>query len=382
VKAVRVLLATFPVASHLFPMVPLGLAFAAAGHEVLVASLPGFVPVIESTGLTGLGVGKEPDFGRVWADDTIAPLDGAPGDEAARLRAARAVQMFCQVGADMAADLVPWARANPVDLVVYEPRAYAGVLAAAATGVPAVRHLWGVDQTYGRWSFERSVVAAMFDQQGHPEVDPHGVLTLDPCPPSMQTRTPSARLGVRFVPYNGDGVVPDGLRAPGDRPRICVTWGSTVARQLGHLDPAREVVRAGSQLDAEVLVCTSEEQVPLFGPLPPDVRLLSGSPPLREILPGCAVVAHPGGAGTLLTAAALGVPQLVVPAVGDQFLNAEQYAMTGAGLACSSSDPLRPALTRLLSDPARRTAARALAEEIAVQPAPSQLVERLLNFPF
>ena len=58
----RVLFATWAFSGHLNPMVPLGWALRAAGHETLVASHPSFAPVIARAGLPALPVGPEFDL--------------------------------------------------------------------------------------------------------------------------------------------------------------------------------------------------------------------------------------------------------------------------------------------------------------------------------
>jgi hypothetical protein len=382
----RFALVAFPVPSHFFPMVPLGWALAAAGHEVRVASHPSFLPTVESAGLTGVGVGKEPDLRWVFEPGGVAPLASVAGssggeDAAEALRAARGLTMFAQIAADMADELVPWARSWRPDLVVFEPRALAGVIAAAAVGVPAVRHLWGVDYTRGRWNLERQILGPTLERFAVGPADWHGALSLDPCPREMQVGTAGGHLPIRFIPYNGAGRPPDWLAHPGSRPRVCVTWGTTLARQSGQIEPAKRAVRAAAALGAEVVIATTPAQAALFGDLPDGVRIMESTPPLHRVLPHCAAVVHPGGSGTLMTAIAAGLPQVVVPAVADQFLNAERFAVTGAGRAVlegpESGPDLSEALAAVLDDESVTAHARRLAAQVAEAPAPADVVGEL-----
>jgi len=381
-RRLRVLMVTFPVASHLFPMVPLARALTASGHEVRVASHPSFRPVIASTGLDGVGVGREPDLGWVFAPGGVPPIDDPGATPAQAQQAARSLTMFAENAADMAADLVAGA-AGPADLVVYEPRALAGVAAAHAMGVPAVRHLFGVDYTRYRWPVEAQILAPLLDRLGCGDADPHGDLTVDPCPQAMQLPWPAGAVQpMRYEPFNGDGTVPARLRIPGDRPRVCVCWGTTLARQSGQLEPAVAAIRAAAGLGAEVIVATTPDQVPLLGTLPDGVILLADSPPLSALLPGCAAIVHPGGSGTLLTAVAAGTPQVIVPALADQFLNAERYAATGAGLAADLTDgaaALTDAIGAVLADDRYSLAARDLATSATTAPEPAEVAARLAN---
>jgi UDP:flavonoid glycosyltransferase YjiC (YdhE family) len=375
----RFLLVTFPVASHYFPMVPLGWALAAAGHEVRVASHPSFVSTVESAGLTGVGVGKEPDLRWVFEPGGVAPLADPAADETEGLRAARGLTMFAEVAADMADELLPWARDWRPHLVVFEPRALAGVIVAADLGVPAVRHLWGVDHTYVRWPIERPINGALLARYGAGDADPHGLHTLDPCPPALQVPSAAGAERVRYVPYNGSGTPPAWLTRPADRPRVCVTWGTTLARQTGQIAPAVRAVEACHAAGAEVVVATTRAQRPMLGELPAGVRVLDSAPPLHLFLPTCAAVVHPGGSGTLLTALVAGVPQVVVPAVADQFLNADRLAGTGAGRAVldPGAPALRAAVTAVLEDPGIAAAAGELSRTAASAPPPARAAESL-----
>lgn len=68
------------------------------------------------------------------------------------------------------------------------------------------------------------------------------------------------------------------------------------------------------------------------GALPEGV-LTIGSVPHASLFPRCAAVVHHGGAGTTTTAARAGVPQIVVPHVLDQFYWAERVTALGIGVA-------------------------------------------------
>jgi UDP:flavonoid glycosyltransferase YjiC (YdhE family) len=86
---------------------------------------------------------------------------------------------------------------------------------------------------------------------------------------------------------------------------------------------------------------------------------------------------HHGGAGTLLTALAAGVPQLVIEGAGDRTVHARMVAARGAGLAVRAKDVTAAVLERLVSDDVLVRNAREVAEEIAAMPSPEELVEPL-----
>jgi UDP:flavonoid glycosyltransferase YjiC (YdhE family) len=66
------------------------------------------------------------------------------------------------------------------------------------------------------------------------------------------------------------------------------------------------------------------------GPLP-DRVFVTGPVPHGALFPRCALIVHHGGAGTTMSAARAGVPQLLVPHLLDQFYWAGQVRMLGIG---------------------------------------------------
>src|ERR1700677_3346097 len=131
----RVLVAVWAWPPHFYPLVPLSSALRAAGHEVLVASQPALLPAIRRSGLPGAVVG--PDVaGPSAIADTVRTAGGT-----SRPRLSLSVRM-----AEVMLDgLIELGRRFRPDVILYEPTSYAGPLAAAVLGVPAVRHLWGID---------------------------------------------------------------------------------------------------------------------------------------------------------------------------------------------------------------------------------------------
>ncbi len=303
----RVLFATFPVPSHYFPMVPLGWALRAAGHEVRVACAPSLATVVTGSGLPAVTV-PEVDLARSWRGFAATANGGPPS---AADRAERAIAMFATVAAETAGPTIEFASQWQADIVVYEPRAYAAVLAAEALDLPLVRHLSGVDYTYSRTDAERGALAALWQRCGAPDADPLGVLTVDPCPPSLQLPAPVRRLAIRYVPYNGPAQVPGWLLKPASRARVCIAAGSALPGRRDMVAAARQAIGALADLDAEVVVAAGGKPE-LLEPIPAEFTVVE-SMPLHLLLPTCDAIIHHGGAGTTLTAAACGVPQLLLP---------------------------------------------------------------------
>jgi UDP:flavonoid glycosyltransferase YjiC (YdhE family) len=385
----RVLVSSWGWRSHFYPLVPLAWALRSAGHEVLVASHPSMTEVIVGAGLPAVAVGEDLDFTEVFRGQTgrVATLSerargaATPGSREPAVTADGGVVRFA---AAMVSDLVAFGGEFNPDLVVFEPQNFAAAITAAALGVPGVRHLWGPDETTQLHLDANTILGPLAAQVGVAlgDVQPAGSLNLDPCPPGMQVPLAAPSQPIRFVPYNGPSVLPDWLRTPPRRPRVCLTWG-TVMASLG-IEPALDlaaVIAEVASLDVELVLALHPAQHAGLTDLPDNVRLARTPLALQLVLPSCQAVIHQGGAGSMMTALAAGVPQVLVPLVGDQHLNAERLVAIGAGrsLPERSARPadVRRLVAELLDGAAEQRRAAELADQIRAMPAPSQIVEVL-----
>ncbi|HEY0639223.1 MAG TPA: nucleotide disphospho-sugar-binding domain-containing protein [Pseudonocardiaceae bacterium] len=375
----RVLMVSWGWRTHFFPLVPLGWALLAAGHQVRMAGQPSMVEPITRAGLPAVGVGTDLDFAEAFRGQL-----GRVGTRADRARADVAPVVTADGGivghADaMVDDLIAFGEAFRPDLVVHDPYNLAAALAAARLRVPAVRQLWGADSGTDVVVDERVVGPRAARLGVTADVSLTGVLTLDPCPPGMQVPLPGPSHPVRFVPYNGAAVVPPWLREPPARDRVCVTWG-TVLPDLGMVDPVgvRAVVSALAELDVEVVVVVAESLHEGLRGLPPSVRLVAAPLALHVLLPTCRLLVHQGGSGAILTAMACGVPQLALPQVNDQHFNTERLTAAGGGLGLSAEEAtpaaIRDAAAALLGDPAWAGRAEGLRLAVQRRPSPAQVL--------
>ncbi|SEF24337.1 UDP:flavonoid glycosyltransferase YjiC, YdhE family [Amycolatopsis pretoriensis] len=364
----RILVTSYPAVSHLYPMVPLAWGLRAAGHEVRVAAAPSFAAAARRTGLPVLPLGEDVDGTVAWQG-----FDPRAGD-----RTERTMRMFRSTAEGWAGALVALAR-DWADVVLFDPREYAGPVAAAVAGIPSARVLYGVDHTYAQRAGEWPLLAPLWDEWGLGEPDPAGTVTIDPCPAALQLETPVASWPLRTIPYNGSAVIPR-TAAPAGRPRVCLTWGASFGGTTGNLDPVRVALAGLLRRDVEVVVAVARGQRELLGELPAGVRVLE-SVPLHTILPGCALVVHQGGAGTALTAAACGVPQLVVPFKGDQVTHAGRVAAAGAGVLLPAAEltpeAVAAAAAGVFADAEYARRAAEIATENRSRPAPAAVVAQL-----
>jgi UDP:flavonoid glycosyltransferase YjiC (YdhE family) len=386
----RVLVTSWAWSSHYLPLVPLVWALRSQGHEVCVASQPRLAGVVTDSGAAFVPAGDDVDHdelrrrqmrGLGHAEVPAAPPPGAsskhwrPGE---REKVARVFSVFAARADLMVDDVIAVARDWRPDLIVFEPSSYAGPLAAALLGVPAVRHIHGVDLTYQARDVVPGVLAPVARRLGLEGCDILGDLTVDPCPPSMQIPAQVRRARIRYVPYNGPAVLPDWLRRPPVRPRICLTWGATTTNLGGDkMFRPPMVISALADLDVELVVAVGPDDRARLGEVPPNVRVVDRLA-LHLLLPSCAAIVHQGGFGSTLTAVHYGVPQLVLPQLVDQVFGAQRLAGTGAGTFLAGEEinraTVRTRVEELLAPTGYRDASARLRDEMHAQPAPADVV--------
>jgi UDP:flavonoid glycosyltransferase YjiC (YdhE family) len=388
----RVLFVTWAWPSHLYAMVPLAWACRAAGHDVLVASQPGLRESIRQTGLPGVSVGEDIDAVSMVRGYLLPSEAGAgkaagngsltTGGEQRTGKGPRALQMFLAHAESMVDDLRRSAHDWAPHVVVFEPTALGGPLVAAAVGVPAVRQLYGVDLIYPARVLLPQLLEPLAGRHGVSCVDPLGVATIDPAPPSL--RLPAEyehHLPMRYIPFNGSGAPAPELPARTSRPRVCLTWGTTMFR----LDPTRflasQAISALRHLDIEIVAAVTPDQYPLLPwPLGDNVHIIQGVP-LYLTLPACDLLVSHGGAGTVLTGLSQGLPQLLIPQLPDHAGHAARVLATGAGAVLTRDEAtperLRTETLRLLQSSGERAAARQLQQEMLQLPAPATIVDEL-----
>jgi glycosyltransferase (activator-dependent family) len=396
----RVLFVTWAWRTHLYPSVPLAWSFYAAGHQVRVACPPALSDEVVRAGLPAVPVGKDHDLSaRIREDPNQLVFAENPSLERVLEEAKRSFGLLAEVNDAMLEDTVEFARRWRPDLVIWDPITFAGAIAARCVEAADARILWGPDVfMHRRQTFAQMMprlpggmrssplvdwFSAALDRYGLPmrEADMMGRWTIDPCPPRLRLPVRCDLLSMRYVPYNGSAVAPEWLLDPPGKPRILLTPGtSTIRLTGGDTVPIAASAQALADLDVEVVLAVSEAHRDLFGEVPSNVRVVE-SVPLHLMLPSCAAVVHQGGAGTTLTAAVFGLPQVVIPQIADQVTNAKQVAAAGAGLSLAAdqadAQTVRDSVAKVLGEPSYAAAAGAIREEIRRQPRPADVVHTL-----
>lgn len=398
----RVLFTVTPWAGHYRPMVPLGWALQAAGHELRVACHPseagplqraGLTPVVLTDGWSTVFWGRL--FNLVQArqgrwDWPHLPLHPETGIALSSLDDFDAIAFRRDSEAEVIETarrstdaVVGFARCWRPDVVVHDLVSLEGMLAAAVLGVPDLLHTCGpVGTAEDELQLLPPDFSHAFERYGLPPVsyDRIGYFA-DPCPPALAPATHAQRLPVRYVPYNGPGTDPAAALEPPARPRVCVVWGNSVTRMFGPsswLVPT--VVTALSTLDVEVIVLLNQSDCAAMGEPPANVRVMQDVP-IDLLLDSCDLFVHHGGGNCVLNGARAGVPQLAIPIGLDQHVNGRRLVATGAGAQLRGDqvtvDRLRQTMAALLADGSYRSAAQVLRDQMLAAPSPADLVSSL-----
>lgn len=368
----RVLAIASPMVGHVLPLVPLAQAFRDAGHDVVFATAHEGVRAARASGFTVEDVAPGLNVTRALLG-ALLRRPGMMRREMAGTGGTAAVgPMFAPLAARMAQRSVGLADDWRPDLVLHEGLAPLGALLAARRGVPSVLvdallfdgrtlfaavapHLRGLARRYGL------------------EAIPEPSETVVAIPPSVGGQRPG--IPMRYVPPGaggGDGAA--GLPTSRVRPVVLVSR-STVADPRPDQMMTR-VVAAAADADVDVVLVRPDRAVGRR-PLPPNVTTTDWVP-FADVLPEVAGFLHHGGAGSVMTALAAGVPQVVVPGAGDRTVHARLIAARGAGLAVPAKAITGAVLERLVRDRELRRVSGEVAAEIAAMPAPGAVVDVLV----
>lgn len=411
----RVLLALSPERAHFLGMVPLAWALRSRGHEVLVASQPELEGAVLEAGLPFVSVGRDhrlkERIARISALGRSAghDFDWAERDESVLtwehlLEGYRgAVPWWLRLlNEPMAGDLFSLCRHWRPDLVVWETTTLCAPVAAEAFGAAHARFVWSLDllaqmramflrraEERGGSGYEdplRDWISQYADRYGVPfsETLTRGMVTIEQTPEPLAVRGHEdvRYLSMRYVPYNGRASVPSWLRTPPERPRICLSLGTSAKEWFqAYSVPVQEALRGLGRLDAEV-VATIPRGGEEVRDLPSNVRVVDFVS-LHTLVPSCSAVVNQGGPGTVFTSLASAVPQGLIPRERffDAPLLARRVEEAGAGLVLEqggeTADSLEALVRRLLSDEGFSERSAELRDRAARMDSPSEIARQL-----
>lgn len=160
---------------------------------------------------------------------------------------------------------------------------------------------------------------------------------------------------------------------PADRPWVHVTEG-TSHHQRALLLPAAASGLAGAPYEA--ILTTGGERDPATLRLPSAANVhVKGWLSHGALLSRCAAVVTTGGAHTIVSTLAAGVPLVIVPTLWDKPANARRIAAAGAGVQLAprhcTPERLRAAVDEVVREPSYRRNAQRIAQALAAAPGPA-----------
>ena len=360
-------------AGHFGPLRAFADAFRRQGHRVLVAIPENATDMVRRAGHDAWPL-PEPDA--AVRDATFARAAGLPADEA---NAIVVGELFAGLYARASLPGVLAAvEAFAPDVIVHESSEYAGPLAAERAGIPAAHVCFGLsslgDATIG-WA-ARPVDALRREYGLAP--DPQGERlydrpTLSLMPPALEGtapihhfREPRPEPGPPPAAWNGDR-----------RPLVYLSFGSVAPTSGAFPGLYRAAIEQLAALPIRLLVSAGGQDPAALAPLPAGVVAERWVDEAALGHHAAAMVSH-GGAGSVRTALASGLPLVVMPLFGDQPHNARAVAAAGAGIAVEDGPPgLAAAVRAVLEDPAYGVRAREIAAEMAALPNVDEAIEVL-----
>ncbi|WP_372347704.1 glycosyltransferase [Streptomyces sp. KL116D] len=269
-----------------------------------------------------------------------------------------------------------FARDRRPDLVLWDPLAPTGAVAARACGAAHARLLFGMDNVglvRSKTLQELADPASGLTEDPwlpwlEPVLERYGLdfteetllgqwtvdLTAarDAVPAGSEVRTGPAGSRTTAAARFRSGCTP-GPSGPGWCSHSARPAGSSTVRRV--VSPCGEFFDSVSDLDLEMVATLNSDQLATVGELPDNIRAI-GYVPLNQILPTSSAVIHHGGGGTSGACVAFQVPQLIVPIpLWDEKVIAQYISRRGAGLvvdpAAIDVDSMRKDLVRLLTEP-------------------------------
>lgn len=371
----RVLVCCIPQLGHFNPVAPLIRALVSAGDEVLVAGGAELQGPAEALGasyqLAGGSLGDW--FGRLQQRTRGVPGDGLPP---ARIQHYFLPRLFAEIAADdMVGDVLAAGEAFRPDWVLHDAATFAGPLVADLLGARSANHAYGPLIEPAVLELAADALSPLWRSYGR-DVPPCGGafrdVTIAICPPSMDRESGA----IADVLYLQPAPPPAHAPQPQSPPLVYVTFGTVWANP----SLLRQCLEALADEPVQVVMTTGQVAVE-------EVKGVAGNAhierfvPQAELLPRCSAVVHHAGAGTMFGALAHGLAQVALPQAADNFTNAAILTASGAGLTLLPSevapDRIRAAVRAALNDSSHRSAAQALAGEMAAMPSAPDVAERL-----
>ncbi|GAB2840619.1 nucleotide disphospho-sugar-binding domain-containing protein [Lentzea nigeriaca] len=371
----RVLFITGGGTGPLHALAPFAMATRSEGHEVIVAAPDDHVQQLVDVGLPAVGVSKLGLFDAMFIDRNGNRLDRPLGPEAELEFASRG---FARMAADAYGAISELARAWRPDIVVGGTRNYAAALIGNQLKIPYVCQAWdGIERVPSDLVYASDELSPELTELGLDRI-PKEDLFVAITPPSVRPADAEPAQYMRWLPGNRQMALEPWMYTKGDKRRVLITSGSRAAMipDLG-VNFFKPLLENPVFADVELIIPTPEKVAEQLRELRPGLH--TGFFPLDIIVPTCDLMVHHGGGVTSATASNAGVPQLVLAdmiASADPTRRIDAYgASITLLLKDATPDDVAQAAQKMLSDPSYSVRARALQQEIANLPRPSDVVK-------
>ena len=351
---------------HLRPLLPFADAFRELGHDVLIAIPRSATGLVFDAGHQAWALPQAPDAvsDAVFARGHAAAAAG-DGEAANRIIVG---ELFAGVHGRASIPGVMNAVAEwEPDVLLHETCEFAAALVAERAALPSVRvavHMASLERYIAE--FAAAEVDAIRGEQGL-DRDPSGARLLGPSvtltPPALDEHRREGHYREAHAPL----LDPPGRWDGDSRPLVYLSYGTVAPQTDGYPAMFLQAIEQLAALDVRVLLNTGRRDPADLGPLPPGVH---AEPWVGEasVLPHVAAMVSHGGAGSVRTALAAGVPLAVLPRLGDQPLNARAVAAAGAGLVVEDASRIGETVAALLMDPRYAGIATGIAWEVDALP--------------
>jgi UDP:flavonoid glycosyltransferase YjiC (YdhE family) len=346
----------------------------AAGHEVAIATLGDFGRDVEGAGIKFFAVGGDAIALALQKDPGFLTRRNDPAQRNAIRR-----EMLAELRVELALPhLVEVCQRWRPDVLVRGHIELSGYLVAEELGIP---HVVVEEHASGNLATLPEVIgpplALWREKRGLPS-DPSlggldGDLCLVPFPKALRdARAPFGRQARRMQPLilrREDEKLPSWV-AQLRGPLVHVSLSTGSAEEAALL--GRIVEALADQPMSVLMSCGPKSDPASFQPLPPNVRVVEYMSH-SHLLPLCEAIITHGGAGTLVTAAASGVPMVLMPGYGDQPDNARCAAAAGVAIVLPRADAtpgaIRDATLEVLKTKSYRERLELMRQEIDGLPA-------------
>ena len=367
---------------HLNPLVPIVQAAAEAGHDVLLLADAFMIEPARRLGVPVEQLGEEP----------ASPPERLPAQDPDPARERKVLhERFVLDGTRTRVPQIEavCARWRP-DILLVEELNFGGMLAGERLGLPYATVQVIVPGTFVRPQIMGDVFDQVRAEHGLPPDPTMATITrhllLTPFPPSYHPPE-------HPLPPNGHAFRPAGPVGPAARvgeppawtrvrpgaPTVYFTLGTVFNMESGDLFD--RVLAGLADLPVNALATVGPHIDPAeFGPQPNHVRV-ERYVPQDSVLPWCDLVLSHGGSGTVMGSLTHGLPSVIMPLGADQPHNAARCRELGAGITLDpvtlTPQRLCNAVAEVLAEPAHRSVAQKVGDEIGAQSSPAEIVALL-----